>query len=94
MKTIALFGVGTGLELYYDLHKNEFDNKVLIIFDNGAIENQTFMGIQVYKPSNIHKYEFKQLIITSRHYIEIYNQLLLLDIVEEKVEVFLPLINF
>jgi len=91
-KNIALFGFGSGLDLYLNMRTYERDEKIVVIFDNNASLYQGSPDFIVDFPINIELYQFERLFITSRHYINIYKQLLLLGVEEEKIEVFLPMI--
>lgn len=94
IKKIALFGCGSGLNLYFDMSTHTKDEQIVVIFDNNASLYQGKLDFVVDLPINVELYQFEQLVITSRHYIDIYKQLLLLGVEEERIDIFAPMINY
>lgn len=94
MKEIALFGCGSGLDFYLKLNPQNLINNISVIFDNNPTAKSNAFNIDVVLPINIGNYQFDQIIITSRHYVDIYNQLVVLGVPEQEIDVFAHLINF
>jgi hypothetical protein len=89
----ALFGWGSGLDLFFELEGDK-QHEVIVVFDNNPQLPKAINGIPIDVIENIKNYNFNKIMITSRHYTDIYNQLILTGIDVKKIEVFLPLINF
>ncbi|WP_143871770.1 hypothetical protein [Catenovulum sediminis] len=96
MQKIGLFGLGTGLDLYFSLVPKFELAKVSFIVDNSAnIEKErTYENIPIICIEQLERYDFDCIIITSRHFIQIYNQLILNGVPGEQIKVFPILINF
>ena len=85
MKTIV-FGVGN----YYQEQKgnlNSFGEIEVIAFsdNNEAVWNQKMDGIIVIPPDSIVNFEYDRILVMSIYVCEIYDQLLLLGVTEEKI---------
>ena len=91
-ESIMLFGVGTGLDLYFSLHDSAETQSIVAILDNGAHGN-SYNGFDVDNPENIDNYKFDKVVITSRHYLDIYKQLRSFEIKDNNIEVFIGVLD-
>lgn len=87
MKKVGLFGCGSGLTLYLDLCSSEELADIEVIFDNGSNLSMSH-DIPVARPDSVLEYDLQRIVITSRHYIEIHKQLMVLGVPADKIDTF------
>ncbi|EWH09500.1 hypothetical protein DS2_12488 [Catenovulum agarivorans DS-2] len=95
MTNIALIGCGTYLDLYFDMHPEVELNQVKVILDN-APNISEYQKIPVRKlkdmtEKDMENYDF--FTITSRHHIDLHNQLLTMGITQNKIKVFTAIVS-
>ncbi len=91
----VLFGCGTFLNLYLDLCGLAHKQGIKAIYDNTP-KCEKVDGIDVLHARELagSAFDFDEIIITSRHYIDIYNQLVTLGCPESKITVFHALLSW
>ena len=93
MPATVLFGCGTGLELYLSMLDSSGISHIECIVDNNPKVSE-ICGIPVKNASYLAQLTDKKIIITSRHYIDIFNQIVANGVAKEDIEVFNALINW
>lgn len=89
----VLFGLGSGLELYVSMAQTHEMQEVQCILDNSP-NVDSVLGISVLRPSQFSFSADTKVVITSRHYVDIYNQLIVSGVAPKDIDVFPALINW
>lgn len=90
MINVALFGLGTGLDLYLKSKKAEIS--VMYVLDN-SVGRSHYKGIPVVSPEEFEHGQVDKVIITSRHYLDMLKQLQVLEYDMQKVSVYIGAVD-